>query len=113
MSDDPGRWLAARDALAGAALYGLYNLALLYLSGRPVTGQDWRRALVNAACALASGAVAAFFIAPAATAFVPWTALRDVHAVSFAIGFFAWELAGVVLELARKRAAKLGEGGGQ
>ena len=107
MPHDPARWSAALDALAGGLFYGFYNLALLPLSGRSVSRRQWLRALLDVACAMISGALAAFFIAPAVGQLLPWPQLRDPQAVGFGVGLLTWELAGVVIAAARKRAQGL------
>ena len=104
---DTARWAAALDALAGGFFYGFYNLALLPLSGRKITQDQWLRAFLDMACAMTSGAIAAFFITPAATAVLPLRALRDPQAVGFAVGMLTWELTGSVLALAKVRLQRL------
>lgn len=105
---ESSRWAAALDALAGGFFYGSYSLALLPLSGRAVTRNQWLRALLDLVCAMASGALAAFFLTPALTAVLPWQALRDPEAVGFSVGMLTWELTGSVLALAKARVQSLG-----
>lgn len=104
---DSARWSAALDALAGGFFYGFYNLALLPLSGRKITRDQWLRALLDMACAMATGGLVAFFLTPAITAVLPWKALRDPQAVGFSVGMLTWELTGSVFALAKSRLQRL------
>lgn len=108
---DPDRLTAALSAAAGGAMYGFYHLATLWLSGRPGTWADYRKALLNMAVAIVIGVLLAWFFAGVATAAIPWVSLRDAHAVGFAFGAFGWELLPVIYEVARKRTSKIGDQG--
>lgn len=100
MGLDPERLTAALSALAGGAFYGLVNAAGLLLAGQPIGRQDMLRAAVNAACAMASGLLVAYFLQPNIAAFVPWESLRDAHGLGFVIGAFSWVLAPAAYKVA-------------
>lgn len=105
---DSARWSAALDALAGGFFYGFYNLALLPLSGRSISQDQWLRALLDMACAMICGAIAAYFLAGVLTAVLPLPALRDPQAVGFTVGVMSWEVAGGVIALLKKRLLQSG-----
>jgi hypothetical protein len=111
MTLDPDRLSAALSAAAGGVMYGVYHLATLWLSGRPGTWADYRKALVNMLVAVVIGVLLAWFFALIATAAIPWASLRDAHAVGFVMGAFGWELLPVIYEVARKRTSRIGDQG--
>lgn len=101
MSLDPERLTAAASALAGGAFYGLINVSALVLAGQPVTRIDLLRAGVNVGCAMAGGALVAYFLLPNLAASIPWTSLRDAHGLGFVIGAFGWVVAPSVYKWVR------------
>lgn len=109
MNLDPERIQSLVGAIVGGAVYGIFHLATLLLSGKPTTGNDYLRAGLNMGVAILIGMLAAPILGPALTAAIPWVSLRDPHAVGFCIGAFGWELLPLAFEIAKKRANKLGD----
>lgn len=100
------------SALAGGAVWGLYHLATALLAGQPVHRQDVILATLNVLCAMAVGAMTAWFLGPMLTPMIPIAGLRDPPAVGFGIGAVAWEAAPFAYRWLRILAArKAGEGG--
>ncbi len=93
MSLDAERLQAAISAVGGGIFYGLFTFAAVVLAGLPPTRADIFRALANALFGVAAGALAGWFLAPALAAFIPFESLREIHAIGFMTGAFAWTLA--------------------
>lgn len=108
---DAQRWSAAFDAAAGAALFGIYNLARLWLSNQPPTRRDYIKAAINVAAAIAAGALLAIYLTPVALSLLPIDGLRDPHAVAFVIGALGWECIPVLIAAAKGRIRLFGRGG--
>jgi hypothetical protein len=105
-------------AMAGAALYGLYTLAVLRRDGRPVTVQDLLGVGMNLICALFCGVLLTMVFADRIAGMIPWTSLKDAGLVAFAFGALGWELLPLMfpkaLRWAEKKADALaGREGGQ
>lgn len=103
---DPGRLNAAWAAFAGALVYGVYTLATLLLSGRPVAARDLARAGVNVLAAILCGVAMGYLLTPVVTAAIPLASLRDASAVGFAIGAVGWEVLPFLLALVKNRARR-------
>lgn len=109
--DDVTRATLGLSAIAGGAVWGLYHLATTLLAGQPVHRQDFVLASLNVAAAILMGGLVAYFVGPALSPLVPIVGLREPHALGFAIGAVAWELAPIAYRGARLLAArKAGEG---
>jgi hypothetical protein len=106
MTFDPDRFWAALGAVPGAALYGLYHLAILLREGRKVTLTDIRDLLLNIACAVLCGVLLAYMLAKPVAALIPWVTLRDPVTIGFVLGAFGWELLPLVFAKFKGRAAK-------
>lgn len=109
MTLDPERLSAAISAAAGGLLYGLYHLITLWSAGQTPSRDDYVRAGLNVAGAIAAGALLAYFLTPAAVAALPFTTLRDPTAVAFILGALGWELLPIAFKLAKARLRKAGE----
>lgn len=107
---DPERLDPALASLWGAALYGLFSLSARFLGGQPATWRDYVRAAINVACAAVAGALLAWFLTPAAVAWIPVAALRDKDAVGFVFGAISWEVLPVAIAAIRGRIGRLGGG---
>ena len=90
---DPERLQAAISAFAGGVFLGLFTLAGVLLAGEPPTRRDVLRACGNAVFGLAAGVLVGWFLAPAIMGMLPIEGLREIQAVGFLVGAFAWVLA--------------------
>ena len=89
---DLERLEAALAALPGAALYGLYHLAVLLRSGQPVKRRDLVIVGFNLLCAMAAGMLLAWAFAAKGADLIPWATLKDPALIGFGLGAFGWEL---------------------
>lgn len=101
---DPSRAQIGLAGIAGATVYGLYQIAALILSRQPVTRADLIRAVVNVVAAVVAGFITAWIMADPLAASMPWPSLRDAHLVGFALGATAWEVMPFVLAELKRRA---------
>ena len=107
---EPDRLHAALAAVPGAVLYGTYHLVTLFLTGSQATTADYVKAIINAVCAIGAGAVLAYFMAQAASGWIPVASFRDPKLIGFLIGILGWELLPVAINAARGRIGKIGGG---
>lgn len=103
MLQDSDRWLASLGAVPGAALYGLYHLAVLLREGRRPTLSDITNLILNIVCAVLCGVLLAFVLAKGVQ-FIPWPSLRDPFTLGFVIGAFGWELLPILFPKLARRA---------
>lgn len=89
---DPARLEAALAAVPGAALYGLYHLAVLLRSGQPVKPRDLWIIAADLVCAIAAGMLLAWAFAAKGAELIPWATLKDPALIGFGLGAFGWEL---------------------
>ncbi len=113
---DPARLEAALAAIPGAALYGMYHLAVLIKSGRRPGAGDVMIVVINLVCAIACGVLLAWVFALSVAHVIPWSTLKDPALVGFCLGAFGWELLplayGKLAGRAKKEMDRF-EGGGQ
>lgn len=116
---DPALGQKLLAAMAGGALYGLYNLAILLKDERRPSARDWALLAINLACAIICGLLLTFMFADRMAAAIPWPSLKDVGLISFAFGAFGWELLPLLFPKALRWASRKadevtgGEGSGQ
>lgn len=103
MNYDPDRIQAAIAAIPGAALYGLFHIAVLLKTGQPVTSKDVAGVLINLLCAVACGVILAYTLA-GMMQHIPWPSLRDPWLVGIGVGAFGWELLPYIYTKIRGRA---------
>ena len=113
MNGDTEHWRALVAGLMGGVFFALIHLGATVLNGQAPSRQDILRAAFNVALAVVAGGLAAYFLTDVVVKNVPLTSLRDPRAVAFVIGALAWVIAPMLIETARKLAAKKAEGVGQ
>lgn len=112
---DPQRLQDAAAGLLGGLVTGLYHFCAVVIAGGSPSRADYGRLAVNMAAAVLAGGVFAGVLTRAAMAAIPWAALKDAGAVSFAIGLLGWELLPLIYLAARNRAEREADrlGGGR
>lgn len=113
MNGEAEHWRALVAGLAGGVFFALIHLGATVLNGQTPSRQDLLRAGFNVGLAVFAGGLAAYFLTDVVVKVVPLTSLRDPRAVAFVIGALAWVTAPMIIEAARKLAAKKAEGVGQ
>lgn len=95
--------------LAGALVYGVYQVASLMMSGQHVSRVDLMRAGINVLAAAMVGVVMSYFLAGVLAGAVPWVSLRNADLMAFALGAIGWEVLPWVISGARSRARREAE----
>ncbi|CAN5855198.1 hypothetical protein BH11PSE1_BH11PSE1_16380 [soil metagenome] len=113
MNGEAEHWRAMIAGLAGGVFFALIHLGATVLNGQTPSRQDIWRAAFNVGLAVVAGGLAAYFLTDVLVKAVPLASLRDPRAVAFVIGALAWVTSPMILEAARKFAAKKAEGVGQ
>lgn len=115
MGLDPEKVAHVVAGLAGATVYGVFQIATLMTSGHHVSRVDLVRAAINVLAAACVGALAAYFLAGVLAGAVPWVSLRSADLIAFALGAIGWEVLPWVISGARGRARREAErqGGAQ
>lgn len=99
-------WLGGvLHAFAGAAVFGLYGLAVLLKAGARPTWRDALGVLGNFVAATATGVILELVLAQRLAGMLP-AELRDVNLIAFLFGVFGWELLPIVVPALRARLAK-------
>lgn len=103
---DPARFGHSLTALAGAAVYGVYQVSSLLVAGRHISRSDLARAGVNVLAAAFVGAVTAYVLTGPLAGAIPFVSLRNEGLVAFALGAVGWEVLPLVIRAARHRAQR-------
>lgn len=108
MSDwfDAARGAHSLAGLAGAAVYGVYQISSLVLSGQPVSRVELVRAGVNVLAAGLVGSISAYFLASELAVLVPFASLKNATLLAFAMGAIGWEVLPFVISGVRRRAQR-------
>lgn len=112
---DPQRLQDFVPGILGGVVTGLYHFSAVVMAGGSPTRADYIRLTINMTLAMVVGGVFACFLTQVIVAAIPWAALKDASAISFAIGLLSWELLPLLYLVAKNRAQKEADkiGGGQ
>ena len=113
MSGETEHWRSLWNGFLGGVFFALIHLGATVLNGQAPSRQDVIKAAFNVALAVVTGGIAAYFLTDVVVSVVPLASLRDPRAIAFVIGALAWVTAPMIIEVARKAAAKKAERLGQ
>jgi hypothetical protein len=103
---DPQRLQDTLPGLLGGIVTGLYHFAAIVMAGGVPSRADCLRLAVNMVMAMLAGAIFAYFLTQALTAWIPIAALKDTSAVGFGLGLMSWEVLPFLYMAAKNRAKR-------